>query len=151
MRILRSVPSPDQSGLSRYEIYHDVLADAVLDWQRRHTAQVKSKRRQWIAAAWVAGSLCGLMLLAYLNYLRNEAVKSEVGREAAESATFEERGNIASYLAKQSGKQFDALVFGIKAVGPSLDRGEDPPNKATQGLRDAITEVGNVIWLRGNS
>jgi WD40 repeat protein len=151
MRILRSVHSPDQTGMSRYEIYHDVLADAVLDWQRRHTARAKFIRRQWIAAALVAGAFCGLMLLVYLNHLRNEAKTKDLVREKEENATWVATGEIASYLAKQPGKQFDALVFGIKAVGPSLDKGEDPPDKATKGLRDAVAEVGNIIWLRSNA
>jgi CHASE2 domain-containing sensor protein len=35
-RILRSVPSDEREGVARHEIYHDVLAPAVLDWRRRH-------------------------------------------------------------------------------------------------------------------
>jgi len=35
-RILRPVPSDDRDGVARHEIYHDVLAPAVLDWRRRH-------------------------------------------------------------------------------------------------------------------
>jgi CHASE2 domain-containing sensor protein len=35
-RILRPVPSPDLDGAPRRELYHDVLAPAVLDWRRRH-------------------------------------------------------------------------------------------------------------------
>jgi WD40 repeat protein len=39
-RILRDVPPPlDDDGESRYEIFHDVLADAVLDWRRRYDAE----------------------------------------------------------------------------------------------------------------
>ncbi len=36
-RILRPVaPPPDQPELPRYEIFHDVLAPAILDWRRRY-------------------------------------------------------------------------------------------------------------------
>jgi len=35
-RILRPIPSPEPGGVSRHEIYHDVLAPAILDWRRRH-------------------------------------------------------------------------------------------------------------------
>jgi CHASE2 domain-containing sensor protein len=35
-RILRPVPSDDRDGAVRHEIYHDVLAPAILDWRRRH-------------------------------------------------------------------------------------------------------------------
>jgi WD40 repeat protein len=37
IRILRGVvPPPDQPNEPRYEIFHDVLAPAILDWRRRH-------------------------------------------------------------------------------------------------------------------
>jgi CHASE2 domain-containing sensor protein len=35
-RILRSVPAPEPEAANRREIFHDVLAPAVLDWRRRH-------------------------------------------------------------------------------------------------------------------
>jgi WD40 repeat protein len=39
-RILRYVPPPlDDEGESRYEIFHDVLADAVLGWRQRYDAE----------------------------------------------------------------------------------------------------------------
>jgi CHASE2 domain-containing sensor protein len=41
-RILRPVPSSDRDGVARHEIYHDVLAPAILDWRRRH---VEEQRR----------------------------------------------------------------------------------------------------------
>src|SRR5512135_1608417 len=39
-RVLRPVPPPmDQPGPPRYEIFHDVMADAVLDWRRRYESE----------------------------------------------------------------------------------------------------------------
>jgi CHASE2 domain-containing sensor protein len=38
-RILRPVPSDERGGVARHEIYHDVLAPAVLDWRRRHVEE----------------------------------------------------------------------------------------------------------------
>src|SRR5262249_30572784 len=36
-RILRPVaPPPDQPAMPRYEIFHDVLASAILDWRARY-------------------------------------------------------------------------------------------------------------------
>lgn len=44
LRILRTVdPPPDQPRETRYEIFHDVLAAAILDWRRRYM-QEKEKR-----------------------------------------------------------------------------------------------------------
>jgi CHASE2 domain-containing sensor protein len=41
-RIVRPVPSEERGGVARHEIYHDVLAPAILDWRRRH---VEEQRR----------------------------------------------------------------------------------------------------------
>ena len=51
-RILRPVPSSDPDGVSRREIYHDVLAPAILDWRRRHVEE----RRREEAARELAGA-----------------------------------------------------------------------------------------------
>ena len=42
-RILRPVAASEQDGAVRRELYHDVLASAVLDWRRRH---VEERERQ---------------------------------------------------------------------------------------------------------
>jgi WD40 repeat protein len=47
-RILRPVPPATPGGLASYEIYHDVMGAAVLDWRRRYVAErdkVESSRR----------------------------------------------------------------------------------------------------------
>ena len=38
-RIVRPIPSEERGGVARHEIYHDVLAPAVLDWRRRHAEE----------------------------------------------------------------------------------------------------------------
>ena len=47
-RILRDVPPPldDPHGEVRYEIFHDVLALAVLDWRRRYMAEAEAQAQQ---------------------------------------------------------------------------------------------------------
>ena len=48
-RILRPVPSSEPGGVARREIYHDVLAPAILDWRRRH---VEERRREETERGW---------------------------------------------------------------------------------------------------
>lgn len=79
LRILRKVPPPpDQPQMVRFEIYHDVLAPAVLDWRLRHLAAAQIARQKsleeqlarerqeagrqlgWLP--WIAGFLCDLLL-----------------------------------------------------------------------------------------
>jgi CHASE2 domain-containing sensor protein len=38
-RILRPVPSSERDGVSRHEIYHDVLAPAIREWRQRHVEE----------------------------------------------------------------------------------------------------------------
>jgi CHASE2 domain-containing sensor protein len=41
-RILRPIPSSERDGVARHEIYHDVLAPAILEWRRRHVEEQRS-------------------------------------------------------------------------------------------------------------
>ena len=43
-RILRPVAASEQDGAVRRELYHDVLAPAVLDWRRRHVESGSGRR-----------------------------------------------------------------------------------------------------------
>jgi KaiC/GvpD/RAD55 family RecA-like ATPase len=50
-RILRPAPpAPGRSGATRYEIFHDVLAPAILDWRVRHLQARELERVQRIAS-----------------------------------------------------------------------------------------------------
>jgi len=43
-RILRPIPSSETGGAGRREIFHDVLAPAVLEWRRRHVDEERTRR-----------------------------------------------------------------------------------------------------------
>ncbi len=46
-RILRRVDSPlNQPDVDRYEIYHDALANAILDWRQRYSAEQELQEQQ---------------------------------------------------------------------------------------------------------
>jgi CHASE2 domain-containing sensor protein len=79
-RILRPIPSSDPGGVARHEIYHDVLAPAILDWRRRHAeeqtrrglvqarerARRLEKRNRRLAAAVIALAAVSVVLALYL-------------------------------------------------------------------------------------
>lgn len=49
-RILTSVaPAPDQPARERYQIFHDVLAEKVLDWRRRYVAAAEQRAAEAVA------------------------------------------------------------------------------------------------------
>jgi WD40 repeat protein len=64
-RIVRA--SSENGAATRYEIYHDVLADAVLAWRNRHAAERalhEAERRRRRALGLAGGALAGLLLVA---------------------------------------------------------------------------------------
>ena len=54
-RILRG------TGDGRYEIYHDVLAAAILDWRARRLQAIRAARKRWLLVS------CGLLCLAIVS------------------------------------------------------------------------------------
>ena len=63
----RIVRSDSDNGAARYEIYHDVLAEAVLAWRNRHNAERalrEAERRRRRAFEVATAALVGLFLVA---------------------------------------------------------------------------------------
>jgi WD40 repeat protein len=63
----RIVRSDSENGARRYEIYHDVLADAVVTWRNRHNAQHavrEAERRRRRAFEIATAALMALVLVA---------------------------------------------------------------------------------------
>ena len=96
-RILRRVPGR-AGGPSRYEIFHDVLAPAVLAWRTRHEAERAlarerdaAKRRHRLVAA---VALVALVLLAGTTALAVWALSQR--SEAREKALAAEAGTLAA-------------------------------------------------------
>ena len=66
-RILATVaPAADQSPESRYQIFHDVLASAVLAWTAKYRARRQLRRRmaQAVAVVMIVAALISLVLLS---------------------------------------------------------------------------------------
>lgn len=95
-RILRTVSAaPDNPDETRYEIYHDVLAPAILDWQRRYVDDqkralaVKEAReqagrralRRWLFAL----TTMTLIAIAGWVFATWEGLRSKANQKAAES------------------------------------------------------------------
>ena len=67
----------------------------------------------------------------------------------AQSGKWTAYGTVAGNLAAQPGKEFDALVWGVQAVGEASLTNRRPPAEAMRGLRAAVRAVGPGVWLRG--
>jgi WD40 repeat protein len=147
-RILRAVePVQTSSGPSprRYEIFHDVLADAILDWRARHQErareaarvaraqeQAERERRRVRRARLVAGGV-GLVagVLAVLAVLawqaRNDAREQ---REVARSVGLAARSREASGTDPEL-----ALLLALRAVDTA------PTSLAQEALRQGTNDV----------
>lgn len=78
-RILRKLADPEQ-----YEIFHDVLAQPLLDWRRAHAEAWETRRLRW----YIAGATAVAVLLAFL--LIFSLIERHRAHDAAEIAQTEQ-------------------------------------------------------------
>jgi WD40 repeat protein len=106
-RVLRPIPPPPgQDGAARYEIFHDVMAPAILDWRRRYAAeqersaaeatlaqtrrdaeaQQRRTRRRLRRSQLLSAFLCALLVVTVAGfvYARRLSDEAEAGRRLAE-------------------------------------------------------------------
>jgi hypothetical protein len=132
-RILRSVTEPlNQSPIQRYEIFHDVLVPAILNWRRRHAQR---QRRSIIRNILLMGFFVLLSLIGGLGYLswnsftaleRDSATRHEtemnhariirrisetVGKIRSETSTL--MGNESNIIRFAARKQLNAYKAGM--------------------------------------
>jgi WD40 repeat protein len=166
MRILRPIPPP--SGQSdadpAYEIFHDVLAPAILDWWTRHTearaaearlaprlersaeqtraAEERAHRyRQWLKRVSV---IAMALLLALVSVVAVLAIR---GRDAAIKA---QSNSHSRELAARALEQ--VTIYPESSLGLALDAlevGSTP--EAESSLRRALSELGRRVVFRGHS
>ena len=65
VRLLRAVqPPPGGDGGTRYEISHDVIGPAILDWRTRHVHEKQAHRERRKTRIWAAVALASLLACA---------------------------------------------------------------------------------------
>jgi WD40 repeat protein len=100
-RILRPIPPAEPGGVARHEIYHDVLAPAILDWHRRHRTEReaselaararKEARRRWLRRLRLAVLMIGSAVVAVVAILGIIALhqRGEARKQSAIAASRE--------------------------------------------------------------
>jgi WD40 repeat protein len=139
-RVVRALPGRNGGGV-RYEIYHDVLAGAVLDWRARHEAEQavldarREARRRHRRLAFFAGGAC--MLLAVLALLTAYAFdqRSEAQKQARLATGRQESAEQAAARARAA--QRDAQQSGAKALAAEAAAKKSASNARKQA--DAAT------------
>jgi hypothetical protein len=80
IRVLRTIPPPPgEPEAVRYEIFHDVLATAVLTWRRQHFVW----RRVWQVTRWALG-LCAVLSILVAIFVIDLKNRKRWQRQAAE-------------------------------------------------------------------
>jgi WD40 repeat protein len=100
-RILRSVgPSSEKPNVERYEIFHDKLAPAVLEWRRKYLERQNNFKKLLIVS--------GLPVIALLLL---QFVLQDVQTAISETKSI----TLFSELIAANGGHFDSLVHGLRA------------------------------------
>ncbi len=112
-RVVRAVPGRNGGG-ARYEIYHDVLAGAVLDWGARHEAEralveerEAARRRHRRLAAIIGLALVGLAVMGLLTAFAF-AQRSEAREKAALAQASQLEAEASARVAAAESKAADA-------------------------------------------
>ena len=140
-RIVRA--SSDNGASTRYEIYHDVLADAVAAWGNRYRAERalrEAERHRRRALAVAAAALAGLVLVAVV------AIFALVERSHSSADARRAR---ARELAASAGREL--LTDPQKSLGLALQAAqlEQGPNEEDM-LRQALLAANELAVMRAN-
>jgi WD40 repeat protein len=144
-RILRRVPPPvTGDGATRYELYHDVLAEPILEWRREHD---DDRRRRALRRRILRIGSGVLLLVAVITGL---GVWALVQRNEARTATRSAASlALASSAEDQLPNRMDAaLLLGLEAYR------ESPSPNAASALVDALSAArrsGASAILRGHA
>ena len=129
-RILRRVPPPPTGGgETRYELFHDVLAEPILEWRRDYEQDRAPEARQSAAFARVGGSLAVLRRARSAAWGSGRSCSGSEARTATRSATS---------LALASAAR--------RSVGDHVER--SPPPRARGALDRARAPKRRARWSR---
>lgn len=133
-RILRTVPSPDRPDDQRYEIFHDLLAQAILNWRTEYEATSKAAAEQAAAIA----------ALAEKERKRREAAAAE-HTKATEKAlkkalAAEKKAVAAEKKAKEQTRIVSEQLKQIRALQADLDALEEKRARELETIENTTTD-----------
>ncbi len=137
------------------------IASRAAESQRLEIKQREERRLRRRTLIATSAAITALVLLgvsvALLVFAINKAVDERMAGQQLQQANdallaiqSSDRGRLASGLARD-GKEIEALVFGVQAVGPLMLDESAPAPAAYRGLFDAVTAANKSIPLRGHT
>lgn len=143
-RVMRRIPPPPSGGEQRYELFHDVLAEPVLEWRRDH--EQEARRR----AALRRYLRIGAVLVTLSAIFAALGVWALIQRSQAQDAT---RSASSLALASSARVQLDDHVERSLLLGLEALREKRTP-EATSAMVEALQVArgsGAAAILRGGS
>ncbi|GBE75710.1 WD-40 repeat protein [Microcystis aeruginosa NIES-87] len=139
-RILRSVgPSSEKPNVERYEIFHDKLAPAVLEWRRRYL-QKQNNQKSWFTSIGVTAGVLAIFFLLFLVKQSSEIVSQiKLNLMIAESLL-------------DSNKSFNSIIYGLTAFRQIKQSEKTPIARlfqpqlfSTKTQKDLISDLEKVL------
>ena len=145
VRILRPIAPPlDQTaGKVRYEIFHDVLAPAILDWrlryqkiadqqelehQRARAEKEARSARRFRRLSYALGAVCLVALIAIgfaaLYYVRSTQLQAEGQRLREEGSKLKALGESLAVMANAAQRTADANAAAAKSAQDTADKAQ---------------------------
>jgi pSer/pThr/pTyr-binding forkhead associated (FHA) protein len=122
IRILRTVgPSPNQPGVERYEIFHDVLAPAILDWRTRYLDKKNlANERKRLRRLWIRSILVALLLMSSSiagNYAYKKLMPWGYFRNLSTGSVYKLKGDVV-----RIGRSTEDIVNDISFIPRTVSR-----------------------------
>lgn len=142
VRVLRSVaPAAGERKQTRYEIFHDVLAPAILDWRERYQEQTHNARVRNLIAIVVPILLLALAFSAFQSYQTQLAqYQAQAAQAAAQIAQ-------AQVMAAQA--QVEATLVRVEATQVAQNQAQVAQTQAratqTQEKAQVATQAAVVV------
>jgi hypothetical protein len=145
-RILRPIePPPQKPDTPRYEIFHDVLAPAILDWRTRYAQSKTATRLRWAVRVGVAAFLVAVLAVVRVWWFQDSALEAE-----QEAAKFRQelirvaRQGLVMDEARSMGRAADSFPAADEDYFHDMDRGVQLTVNETKGRNTWI------VWTGGN-
>ncbi|HKP86238.1 MAG TPA: tetratricopeptide repeat protein [Blastocatellia bacterium] len=139
MRILRKVSLPNQE--ERYELFHDVLGPAILDWRGRFTQEqrlARERRRAKRFGWWLFGAIILLVAMSFLTVYafqqQREAKRQKAQADEQKSQADEQKKIADDRLVKLQGAT-DKLQVANTELGKEKEKAEAQKEQALEAKK----------------
>lgn len=132
-RVLRTVQTLQPGEEVRYEVFHDLLGRAIIDWRRKFFNEEQEKRDRVKTVRWLILTFSGFVsfvalavFAGRLNTWKNDAVAAKDLKEKAEAAarlaeeSAAEQANKSSVLLKEAYAMERKLTNAVESSGAAL-------------------------------